>query len=847
MKNSRTVHSPQSWKGGNNKKSRTSQGSTSRKKLLIKITIWVIVIGGIIGTLGVFGLFVWASNDLPSPDKLQERVLAESTKIFDRSGEHLLYEIHGDTKRTLVKLEDIPQYTIDAFVSVEDQQFYNHQGFNLWGIARAVITNIVTDKTVGGSTLTQQFVKNAILTREKTYTRKIKEVILAYQIENTYNKEEILQLYFNEIPFGSTAYGIESAAQTYFAKSAKDLSLAESAALAGMVQAPTRYSPYGNNVDQLINRQQFVLAQMLSENYITQEQHDEALTEELVFDRQLENIQAPHFVLYVKELLVERYGERTVEQGGLNVITSLDYEKQQAAETAVTNQAEKNLEDHEASNAALVSVDPKTGEVLAMVGSKDFFDTDIDGQVNVALRPRQPGSSFKPLVYLAAFSKGFIPESIIFDVKTTFKTDSGKDYAPNNYDLKDLGPITLRTSLQLSRNISAVKLLYLVGVSDLLNMAESFGYTTLSDRSRFGLSLVLGGGEVSLFEHVYTYATFAREGERAEPVSILKVTDTEGRVWEEWTEPTITRVIEAEPVRLLNNVLTDDAARSSVFGSNGLLTLPGRPVAAKTGTTNDYRDAWTVGYTPSIATGVWVGNNDNSTMKRGSGGYTVAAPIWNEYMRAVLADTLVETFREPTIPEIDKPMIGGSIGQEQTLRIDTISQRLATEHTPPDLIEEKTFRKLHSILHFVDRNDPLGPIPQNPEQDPQYNNWEAGIITWAAANDIEVNEQPPTEYDNIHLPNQQPKLTFTSPQPNQLISGSVPISLSWETSFDFRQLDIYVDDILLYTTTSKPSQPFVLGLALDPEQFLAGTHSVKAVIYDEAQNSKLDFVLFSTE
>jgi len=848
------IHSPNNWKKKRKNISTPHRAVSAKnqaglimrhKQKIIKFSIYIILTGFIIGGLTSIGLFIWTSRQLPSPDKLSERVLAESTKIYDRSGEHLLYEIHGDTKRTLIKLEELPNYTPKAFIAIEDKNFYKHKGFSIWAIVRTAITNILRNQNAGGSTLTQQFVKNAILTNEKKYTRKIKEIILSYQIEKKYTKDEILQLYFNEIPFGSTSYGIESATQNYFAKSSKDLTIAESAVLAAMIKATTYYSPYGSHVDELIDRQKFVLNEMLKEGYITQIEYEQAVNEELHFKKQLKNILAPHFVLYIKEQLVEQFGERTVEQGGLKVITTLDWDKQQAAETAVADHANSNLENWDASNASLVSIDTKTGQILAMIGSLNYFNDDIDGQVNVALRPRQPGSSFKPIVYVAAFAKGYLPQTILYDVNTIFTTETGKDYAPHNYDLNQHGPVSLRTALQGSLNTPAVKLLYLTGINNVLDLAEKLGYTTLSDRSRFGLSLVLGGGEVTLLEHVFAYATLAREGQRPQPVFILKVEDNNGKVILEFNKPIIEQVMDTEPVRILNNVLTDDGARAYVFGSGSILTLPGRSVAVKTGTTNDYRDAWTIGYTPSIATGVWVGNNDYShAMKNGASGYTVAAPIWNQYMREATKNDPIEIFNAPELKSNPKPMLGGSDSEEYKLKVDIISGKLATEFTPINLIEERTYKTIHNILHYIDKNDPLGPPPSNPESDPQYNNWEQAIINWITTNNITINKIPPTDYDTIHISTNQPELNFNSPTPNQTITNPIPVSINWHTVDDFKKIVIFVDDILVYVLENQAnSGSFNTNILLD-NSFGSGKHSIKAVIYDNKDNTKLEYLFF---
>ncbi|HEX9679172.1 MAG TPA: transglycosylase domain-containing protein, partial [Candidatus Saccharimonadales bacterium] len=474
-------------------------------KLNPKKLIRLILIGGIaligIGGITSIAVVAWVARDLPNPNRIIEREVAQSTKIYDRTGEQLLFDIHGDEQRTLVPLVEIPDDLIHATLTAEDRKFYEHGGISITGIIRSAIRNVTTGSRVSGSTLTQQLVKNAILTSDKTYTRKIREIILSWQIEKNFSKDEILQLYFNEIPYGSVAYGSEAAAQTYFGKSVRDITLPEAAILAALPQSPTRYSPYGSNVDLLIGRQHWILDSMAELGYITEDDAEFAKNQPLEFkERQVSNITAPHFVMYVRELLTEKYGEVVVEQGGLQVVTTLDLFKHELAEEVMQELAEKNL-DWEASNAAMVVIDPKTGQILTMLGSRDFFNEEIDGQVNVATRLRQPGSSFKPIVYTAAFRKGFTPDTVLYDVETDFVNYDGNDYSPRNYDLAEHGPVTIRQALQGSLNIPAVKAIYLAGVDNVIDLAEDLGYTSFQNRSRFGLSLVLGGGEVQLLEH----------------------------------------------------------------------------------------------------------------------------------------------------------------------------------------------------------------------------------------------------------------------------------------------------------------------------------------------------------
>ncbi|MCX6785248.1 MAG: PBP1A family penicillin-binding protein [Candidatus Komeilibacteria bacterium] len=713
---------------------------------LFKRALPYLIVLFLIGSLTLLGALAWASRDLPDPNKLTERAIAQSTKIYDRTGEHLLYEIHGDQKRTIIPLTDIPSYAVQATLTLEDQHFYEHGGFSLWSMFRGVILQTLKGQQAqGGSTLTQQLVKNAILTNERTITRKLKELILAYRIEKKYTKDQILQMYFNEIPYGGSAYGIEAAAQTYFGKDAQNLTLAEAALLAALPKSPSYLSPYGSHTDELFGRQQYALKEMVKLGYITADQATATINEKLVFKSKIDNITAPHFVFFVKELLAEKYSDQLVEQGGWKIISTLDYDMQKKAEAIVKEQADKNAANFNAGNAALVSIDVKTGQILAMVGSKDFFDDSINGQVNVATSPRQPGSSFKPIVYATAFKRGYVPETVLYDLVTNFPTEVEKTYTPHNYDSKEHGLVSLRQALAGSLNIPAVKMIYLTGISNVLDLADAFGYTTLSDRSRFGLSLVLGGGEVKLLEHTNAFGNFAREGKKINYVAVLRLEDNQGKILEEFKEPRPEQVLDPNISNMVTDILSDNNARSFIFGEKNYLTLSGRPAAVKTGTTNNYHDAWTIGYTPGLVTGVWVGNSNNDAMKKGADGSQVAAPIWNKFMSSVLASTPAESFNKPSYQIPDKPMLGGD-SNGLKVKINISNGLLATDATPPNLVEEKTFKQVHDILHYVDKDNPLGPIPENPGADPYYSYWEEPVQKWAAAQGI-VNEQPPTQYD----------------------------------------------------------------------------------------------------
>lgn len=777
-------------------------------------------------------LFVaWISRGLPDPNRLMDREIAQSTKIYDRTGETILYEIHGDEKRTLVKLEDIPDYLKWATISIEDKDYYKHGGFSVWAIFRTAVTNVLFGKKAGGSTLTQQFVKNSVLTTEKTYTRKIKELILAYRLEKKFSKDEILQMYFNEIPYGSTAYGVEAASQRYFGKSVKDINIAEAAVLAALPQAPSRYSPYGSNRDLLIERQHYILDLMVKYGYIEKEKAMVAKELEIKFKEQSNNILAPHFVMYVKEQLSEKYGEKMVEQGGLKIYTTLDLYKQKIAEEVITEKTKDNEEKYQASNAALVSIDPKNGQILTMVGSRDYFNEDIDGQVNIATSLRQPGSSMKPLVYAAAFAKGYTPDTVLYDVVTNFSNNPSEPYEPHNYNNKEQGPISMRKALAGSLNIPAVKTIYLAGIDNVLDIAKELGYTSLSDRNRFGLSLVLGGGEVELLEHANAFSAFAREGEVSPIMSVLKIEDKDGKVIEEFKETKKKKVLDANVARMVNDILSDNGARAYVFGERNYLTLGDRPVAAKTGTTNDYKDAWTMGYTPSIVTGVWVGNNSSKEMKRGADGSVVAAPIWHDYMQKILGNTPVEGFKKPEIPKTGKAVLDGQIGGDRKIKIDMASGLLATEYTPESFIEEKIYREDHCILYYVNKDDPKGDAPENPASDPQFELWEKSVQRWAAENNFSTST-PPTEYDNVHKPENRPTLNINTPTDRQtIIEPTLSSTVSVSAPKGVGRVEYYIDNNLIYTNTS---YPFDLNKNID---FLNnGFHQLKARACDNVDN-----------
>lgn len=807
-------------------RSRGWLAETLSNRQLLKLAAYAFVFLFFASSVFVF----WLSRGLPDPNRLIERQVAQSTKIYDRTGENILYEIHGEEKRTLINLSDLPEYLKNATIDIEDKDFYRHGGFSFWAIFRTALTNLWRGQRAGGSTLTQQFIKNAVLTSEKTYTRKIKELILAYRVEKKFSKDEILQMYLNEIPYGSTAYGVEAASQRYFGKSAREVNLAEAAVLAALPQAPSRYSPYGSNKDLLIARQHYILDLMVRQEHITEEAAAAAKKTELSFKKPTDNIVAPHFIMYVKEILSDRYGEKAIEQGGYKIYTTLDLYKQKIAEEVVAEKTPGNLEKYRAGNAALVSLDPKTGQILAMVGSRDYFDEKIDGQVNVTTSARQPGSSFKPIVYAASFIKGYTPDTVLYDVVTNFSTDPNKPYEPHNYDSQERGPVTIKKALAGSLNVPAVKTIYLTGINNVLDLADALGYSTLKERSRFGLSLVLGGGEIKLLEHANAFSAFAREGELSPPSAILKIEDKNGKIIEEYKEEK-TKIFDAQIARLINNVLADNSARTYVFGANNFLNLGDRPIAAKTGTTNDYKDAWTIGYTPSLVAGVWVGNSDNKEMKRGADGSVVAAPIWHEFMKRVLGDTPIEYFKEPEPIKTGKPALDGNDSGEIIVKIDRASGLLATESTPASFIEDKIFKQPHNILYYVDKDDPRGPAPENPADDPQYNLWEERVRAWTEEQGFTASA-PPTEYDNLHKTESQPTFTIESPANNQTITDPLlTATVSASAPRGVSRAEYYINGNLLATSLSYP-------FSLNKEVFFLnnGFHKLTVRICDDIDN-----------
>ena len=680
------------------------------------------------GCLFLLLLFIYYTYNLPRPEKFTEARFIQSTKIFDRTGKTLLFDIYGEEKREIVSFEKISDNLKRAVLVSEDERFYQHGGIDLRAIFRAILTDLrLMSKEQGASTITQQLIRSVYLTNQKSIARKIREVVLSIELEERYSKDQIFDWYLNQVPFGENAYGAEAASQTYFNKPASDLSLAEAAALASLLPAPSHYSPYGPYKSELLQKKDGLLEKMNKLGDITEDELLEAKKEKLNFAEFTASIKAPDFVLYVKKYLDDKYGEDYLKEKGLRVYTTLDYDLQEYAEKVIKDSDEINRGKN-SNNSAMVVLDPKTGEILTLIGSKNYFakpypeGCDELGPGNCLFDPkydvatmgkRQPGSAFKPLVYATAFKKGYTPDTVVWDVKTEFnpncdpggnaQTDAYglKCYHPQDYDGKNRGPIPLRQALGSSLNIPSVKVLYLAGIPNSLQTAKDFGITTLTNTNDYGLSLVLGGGDVNLLELTSAYGVFAAEGARALPAFILKIEDSTGNVIEEY-KPKSIKVLDTQTARQINNILSDNSNRAPVFGQNSPLYISGYQVAAKTGTTQNFKDGWTMGYTPFIVVGVWTGNNNNTPTK--DEGVGIAAPMWNKVMQKIITSRPTENFTPPDLIENRSPVLMGRL-------------------EPNDI---------NTILYYVDKNNPLGDQSQNPASDPQYLLWQTGINNWLA-------------------------------------------------------------------------------------------------------------------
>jgi 1A family penicillin-binding protein len=812
----------------------------------------------------IAGMFIWiATFNIPDFNSFNERKMLGSTKIYDRTGEVLLYDIHQDVKRTNIPLTDMSENIKTATISIEDADFYTHSGVKVSSTIRAVLSNIFNIGIGGGgSTITQQLIKNTLLTSEKSISRKMKEWVLALKVEKEFSKEKILELYLNEAPYGGTIYGIEEASKTYFGKHAKDLTLAEAAYLAAIPQSPTKLSPYGKSRDKLDERKNLVLYRMKELGYITPEAYETTKNEVVAFQaKELSGIKAPHFVFFIKDYLEQKYGADVVEEEGLKVITTLDYKLQEKGEKIVKEGALKNEKDWNGKNASLVAIDPKTGQIITMVGSRDYFDKDIDGNYNVATALRQPGSSFKPFIYATAFNKGFTPDTVLFDLPTEFQTtcnaygkalpghNQSDCYMPQNYDGKFRGPMSLRDALAQSINVPAVKLFYLAGLRDSLKTAEDMGISTLTDISRYGLTLVIGGGEVSLLDITSAYGVFADNGIRNKYTGILKVEDKNGNILEEFTQKE-NQVLPKNTALTISDILSKNESRIPTFGANSPLLVPGYQVAVKTGTTNSNKDAWTVGYSPNIVVGVWAGNNDNKPMKKG--GSALAGPIWNKFMLEALKVIPKENFEEPNLsvdPRVVKPVLRGSWLGNETFFIDKISGKLANENTPRETLIEKTITNVHTILYFVNKNDITGPAPLNPENDPQFNHWEIPVQNWWSQNSykygVVTSADIPSGVDDTHTEASKPTISVIEPRSDISygFNQKIDVKISSTGRFPLKKVDVFINGVFSETL----SAPFIYSFTPNQIENIKNTNELQLVGYDIAYNSGETTTTFTVE
>ncbi len=824
------------------------------------------------GILSIVALFAYFAKDLPSPGKINARIGAQNTVFYDRTGQTKIFELHGDKNRKLVEFKQMPKHLRNATIAIEDKDFYKEGAFSVNGTVRAAFYNFTKKGTFqGGSTITQQYVKNALLDpNDRSITRKIKELILSIEIDQLYKKDDILRLYLNEIPYGSQAYGVEAACRTFFPANIKEdncsaqLTLSQSAMLAAMANLPTYYSPYGQNVEALKFRQALVLNAMAEQDYISQVEADAAKIKDfaaigLAPAPQIGTQQTdfPHFARYAQEYLEGKYGTRTVESGGLKVITSLDIKKQKLMERAIKgSNGIAAVRRSGGSNVAMVSADPKTGQVLAMMGSYDPNDKDF-GAFNVALANRQPGSSFKPIVYATAMKKNWGPGSTIYDVDTDF--GGGKRF--RNYSGGHYGIQSMRSSLAGSLNIPAVKMAYIAGVEESLKTAHAMGISTLNmPASHYGLTLVLGSGEVKLNDMVNAFESFANGGVHHEATPILKVTDPRQRVLMDTSKPKKPkRVLDAQIAYLMANIMSDTRARQYIFGANNPLQISGRTVAAKTGTTTDFKDAWTMGYTPDLVTGVWAGNNDNRPMT--SDAVNIAAPLWHDYMagytdrqtrervEGALADypTTSNWTAPPGIQTLTLDAdTGGAVtpatrnrrtdvfpswykvqsaGGVKTANIDKVSGKLATECTPPAAIQSVTAGQIHAEI---------------PSTDAAYARWQAPIAALAQRLGFASGVGAiPTQKDDIH------NCSDAKPTVDVSATGSSTLQITVNVSSGTHPangLTVYFDDQVISTQGLNGSTSYTFSYNAPS----AGSHTIKAVATDTALYSGQDETTVTT-
>lgn len=800
-----------------------------RRQLLVGV-------GGLLLALALYvaGIFI----SLPKPGEIATVLqAAESVRIYDRTGEVLLSEAAGDKQRSILPREEIPDHVRQATIAIEDTNFYKHGAFEWRGILRAITVNLTRGRLAqGGSTITQQLARNAFLTPEKTVTRKVKEGVLAVRLEQYYSKDEILDLYLNHIPYGRNYYGIEAASQAFFNKPAKELTLAEAALVAAVPQAPTYYSPWGSNVDKLMARKDLALKRMKEQGYINEAEYNAALKEDVKFaDQPLGVIKAPHFVNYIQEYLAEKYGEDVLQTGRMKVVTTLDWELQQIAEEALKKGVERNAKRNAGSNGAFMAMDPQTGQILAMVGSRDYYakpepegctqgkTCKFEGNFNVATQGlRQPGSAIKPFVYLSAFEKGLTPETIVWDTPTEFNTGcpvipnysvgEGSCYHPQNFDGLFRGPVMLKEGLAQSINVPSVKVLYAAGLNNALETAKRFGITTLTDPKRYGLSLVLGGGEIKLIELLSAYSVLATEGVYNPPTSILKIEDAEGRVLEEYKEEK-KEVVNAQYPRLINKILSSGELRAPLYhASFGLTQVPGYEVAMKTGTTDNYADAWTFGYTPNLAAGVWVGNNNRLSTESGSS-ILAALPIWHDFMAQAVPKRSSAGFSSPGPTPADKPILRGELSEGY-----------------------------HDLLYYLGRGG-----------EAQSSYWESSVQYWIQNNAVDMSRfgetgdgNVATSTDSGNNESTSISIEFFSPRNGNSVDRPVKLDFEVNSANPITKIEVYLNNQLLDSKSGKLGNDFAYRKKLSNNGLL--DRNVLAVkVEDEVGARREEEITFFTD
>lgn len=729
----------------------------------------------ILGFIFSFVVFAWYAKDLPSPSRLSIGS-STSTVFLDREGK-VLYEMYKEKNRMPVKFNEIPDHLKKATIAIEDKNFYRHRGISQLGILRAIVNIILKRRLEGGSTITQQLIKNVLLDPRRTLSRKIKEMILAFEVERRYSKDQILEMYLNEAPYGGSFWGIGAASIGYFGKKVSELNLAEAAILAGLPQRPSYYSPFIGKEHTWRGRAKDVLRRMREDGYITLQQERETAKQidQMKFARPHLAINAPHFVFYAKDKIEQEFGPKLIEEG-VKIKTTLSLEIQQIAQKIVKEEIEK-LKNYNVTNGAVVIIDSKTGEILAMVGSYNFNDQNY-GKFNAALGLRQPGSAVKPITYALAFEKGYTPATVLIDVKTVFPTQGGKDYIPENYDGKFRGPIQLRFALGNSINIPAVKLLAMVGIENFLRKAYELGLTTFAptqeNLKRFGLSITLGGGETTLLDLTSAFSVFASGGIKKETTAILEISDFKGQTIFKQVRTKEKRVLSEEVAFLISHILSDNNARIEVFGPRSYLNIPGKTVAVKTGTTDDKRDNWAIGFTKSITVGVWVGNNDNSKMDpRVASGVTGASSIFYRLMgellkkyddgiaekpnrvKAVTIDAYLGGLPKEGYPTRAEYFIEGSEPKETSpfykkLKISKKNGKLANE----DEIKRGEFEEKEYIV-FTE-TDPISTDG--------INRWQEAINQWVKEQQ-EEKYHPPTEVSDYQFEETPTTIPTPTPQP----------------------------------------------------------------------------------